>query len=232
MPFLPSRYAHLQAQIQNALERYHRPADSVTLLGVTKSQPANVILQAANAGLIHTAENYVQEALPKISALASQALIWHFIGTIQTNKIKAIAHHFSWVHTLCRLKEAEQFAQLRLQHNAPSLNVLIQVKLDTTTSRSGIPPKEVPALVEAVRHLPGIKLRGLMALPPISQDFQQQRQQFRRVFQLFQNLKQQYNLPLDTLSMGMSHDFIAAIAEGSTMLRIGTALFGQRNTHP
>ncbi len=220
------------SNLQSVLQRirtlevaYQRAPQSVALLAVTKTQPLSLIEALFDAGQHDFGENYLQEALPKISALAHKQLIWHFIGPIQSKKAALIAQHFSWVHTLSRIKEAELLAAHRPASLGP-LNICIQVKLDDNPNRAGASPEEVPALVSAIKQLASLRLRGLMTLPPYSENFEEQ----RRYFNLLKNLLRHINdEALDTLSMGMSADLEAAIAEGATIVRLGTALFGQRS---
>jgi pyridoxal phosphate enzyme (YggS family) len=195
-------------------------------LAASKRQPASAILEAASAGQRDFGENVVQEGVSKINDVARDDLVWHFIGHLQANKTKAVAEHFAWVHTVDRLRIAERLSNQR-PYYAESLNICIQVNVDAEISKSGIAPADLPELVHAVTELPRLKLRGLMCLPARREDFEEQRQPFAALRRLLQALRQQ-GLELDTLSMGMSNDFAAAIHEGSTIVRIGTALFGPR----
>lgn len=219
-----------QQRITTAEQRYGRPAGSVALLAVSKTHPISSLNALFTAGQIHFGENYLQEALQKMSALPQKSIVWHFIGAIQSKKIQDIAKNFSWVHTISRLSDAALLSRFR-PLDLPPLQICIQVKLDDNPAKSGVPPEEVPALVHAIHALPHLTLRGLMALPPLCEDFEQQRYYFKIIKTLFDNL--QTKIPsLDTLSMGMSQDLEAAIAEGATMVRIGTGIFGPREvTH-
>lgn len=222
--------ANLQAihqEIIAARQRFARTSSAVELLAVSKTQPVSAILQALQAGQTDFGENYVQEALSKIAALTHEKITWHFIGALQTNKLKAVAQHFSWVHSLAELKHAERLSAYR-PATLPALNVCIQVNIDGEATKSGITPADLPALAAAIANLPRLKLRGLMALPKPQQSFAAQRAAFSRVRAAWQALREQ-GLALDTLSMGMSNDYIAAIAEGATIIRLGTAIFGERN---
>lgn len=203
-----------------------RPAENITLLAVSKTFPAAAVREAYDAGQRRFGESYVQEALDKIAALHDLPLEWHFIGPIQSNKTRAIAEKFSWVHGVDRLKIAERLSAQRPQ-SMPPLNVCIQVNVSGEHSKSGIAPGEVPALAQAVMKLPQLKLRGLMAIPAPAEDLAAQRLPFAQLCKLLQQLNAQ-GLQLDTLSMGMSHDLEAAILEGATIVRVGSAIFGTR----
>jgi PLP dependent protein len=216
----------VRARMDKAASRCGRSARSVTLLAVAKGQPAQMIAAAAAAGVEEFGESYLTEALEKIAALQDQRLTWHFIGRLQANKTRAIAEHFAWVHALDRLKIAERLAAQR-PPGQPPLNVCLQVNLAGEASKGGVPPRELPPLAAAVAALPGLRLRGLMCLPPQESDPQRQ----RRWFAQLRGLKEALNTggaQLDTLSMGMSDDFEAAIEEGATIVRLGTVLFGPR----
>jgi len=201
--------------------------DAVSLLAVSKTHSCALIRQAFEAGQRCFGENYVQEALDKISALADLPVEWHFIGPIQSNKTRPIAEHFDWVHGVDRLKIAQRLNEARPLELAP-LNVCIQVNVSGEASKSGCAPEELAGLAQAVAAMPRLKLRGLMAIPEPTADIALQHQRFRMLAQLMGELNRQ-GLALDTLSMGMSDDYPAAIAEGSTMIRIGTAIFGKRS---
>jgi len=208
-----------------------RDPDSVTLIGVAKSQPIERIVAAVAAGLADLGENYAQEAEAHRAALAGRgpggpAPAWHFIGALQSNKTRPVALHFDWVHTVDRLRIAERLSAQRPAALAP-LAVCIQVRLGDEATKSGVAPAELPALAAAVARLPRLSLRGLMALPPEESDPARQRRWFRELRLLLESLNRT-GLRLDALSMGMSGDFEAAIAEGATHIRIGTALFGRR----
>lgn len=198
----------------------------VCLLAVSKTQSADAIREAAAQGLRHFGENYLQEALGKQAQLADLPLTWHFIGPIQSNKTRAIAEHFAWVHSVDRLKIAQRLSEQR-PLSLPPLNLCIQVNVSGEASKSGCAPEEVPHLVNEVAQLPHVKLRGLMAIPAPTEDPLQQRAAFARVRALFEALAP--SECWDTLSMGMSQDLEAAVAEGATWVRVGTALFGARH---
>ncbi len=220
----------LKQRIHELEQEYQRPAHSVTLIAVSKNQSIETIRAAIQAGQRDFAENYVQEALDKIRSLSEYNVQWHFIGSLQSNKAKVIAEHFSWVQSLESLSMAERLNCLRPTGLAP-LNVCIQVKLSQEISKSGVHWDQLEALAQAVSALPHIRLRGLMGMLQAGLGFDQQRALFRQLYQAQEHLKSS-GLSLDTLSMGMSDDFTAAVAEGSTMLRIGTALFGPRESAP
>lgn len=198
----------------------------VTLLAVSKNFPADTVRSAYHAGQHRYAENYLQEALDKMSALQDLPLEWHFIGPIQSNKTRAIAENFPWVHSVDRLKVAERLSAQRPDH-LPPLQVCMQVNISDEDSKSGVSLTEAAILAAQIADLPKLELRGLMAVPAPSEDMDTQRHAFSALRELLQRLNQQ-GLQLDTLSMGMSHDFPAAIMEGATMIRIGTAIFGNR----
>ncbi|MEQ9563368.1 MAG: YggS family pyridoxal phosphate-dependent enzyme [Woeseiaceae bacterium] len=204
-----------------------RPASDVRLLAASKRQPVSAVLEAAQAGQRDFGENIVQEGIEKMTAASRDDLVWHFIGHLQSNKTRAVAEHFSWVHTVDRLKIAERLSEQR-PGQLPPLSVCIQVNIDNEESKGGTSAEELPELAAAVAGLPNIRLRGLMCLPAIRRDFESQREPFARLRRLKDSLNDT-GLDLDTLSMGMSADFAAAIHEGATMVRIGSALFGERN---
>lgn len=207
-------------------QRYQRPEGSVTLLAVSKKQPIEAIRAAYAAGIRDFGENYLQEAESKIQALADLDLCWHFIGPIQSNKTRPIAELFHWVHSVDRLKVARRLSEQRTD-SLPPLNVCVQVNLSDEDSKSGVAMAEVEELCEQISRLDRLALRGLMAIPAPEHDFERQRAVFHALASLFQHLSKRFPR-FDTLSMGMSGDYEAAIAEGSTMVRIGTALFGER----
>jgi PLP dependent protein len=220
----------VRQRIAAAETRFNRSRDSVVLLAVSKTRTPAAILAVARQSQRRFAENYLQEALPKIEALAREALEWHFIGTLQSNKTEAIARHFDWVHTLDRAKIATRLNDQR-PSSLPPLNVLVQVNIDEESTKSGVSLDQLPALIEVVMQYPQLRLRGLMALPAPRTDFEQQRMPFRRLAKAWAQLRDR-GIALDTLSMGTSEDFEAAIAEGATLLRIGTAIFGPREALP
>jgi len=207
-----------------------RSADSVTLLAISKGQPAELIRAAAAAGVTAIGESYLAEALGKMQALGDLPLAWHFVGRLQANKTRQVAEAFAWVHSLDRLKIAERLAAQRPPH-APALNVCIQVNLAGEASKGGVPAADAAGLAAAVAALPRLALRGLMCIPPEETDPGRQRAWFARLRTLRDSLNAG-GLRLDTLSMGMSGDFEAAIQEGATLVRIGTALFGPRSSLP
>ncbi|MFZ6756900.1 YggS family pyridoxal phosphate-dependent enzyme [Undibacterium sp. Ji50W] len=219
--------AHIHAY---ALESGREPSQ-VELLAVSKTFGAEAVLQAAAAGQRRFGENYLQEALDKIQAVQAMApqwpLEWHFIGPIQSNKTRPIAEHFAWVHSVDREKIARRLSEQRPDH-LPALNICLQVNISGEESKSGVLPAEALDLAQQIAGLPRLSLRGLMAVPEASDDQQQQRLAFRQLKELSQSI-QAAGIALDTLSMGMSSDLHAAIAEGSTMVRVGTAIFGSRN---
>lgn len=217
----------VKRRIIGACSAAGRDPASVTLLAVSKTFPAAALREAHAAGQQCFGENYVQEALAKQAALADLGLEWHFIGPLQSNKSRLVAEHFDWVHTIDRLKIAERLSAQR-PANLPPLNVCVQVNVSGEASKSGCRPDETAALCRAVATLPGLRLRGLMTIPEPTDDPQAQRLPFRQLRDLHEQLRAD-GLPLDTLSMGMSHDLEAAIAEGATLVRIGTAIFGERN---
>ncbi len=224
---LADKYDSVRRQILSACRDSQRAPESVQLLAVSKTRGADEIRQLHACGQTAFGENYLQEALDKIAALQELPLEWHFIGPIQSNKTRAIAEQFDWVHSVDRLKIARRLSEQRPGERSP-LNLCLQVNISGEASKSGCTPDELPELARAVAALPGLRLRGLMAIPEAETDPTRQRATFARVRELLTAL--QTELPqLDTLSMGMSGDLDAAIAEGSTMVRVGTALFGPRH---
>ncbi|KAF6693512.1 YggS family pyridoxal phosphate-dependent enzyme [Pseudomonas sp. EKM23D] len=211
-------------RIRAAAEAVQRDPDSVHLLAVSKTKPAQAVREAYAAGLRDFGENYLQEALSKQVELTDLPLSWHFIGPIQSNKTRAIAEHFAWVHSVDRLKIAQRLSEQR-PAELPPLNICIQVNVSGEASKSGCTPADLPALANAISALPRLTLRGLMAIPEPTDDRAAQDAAFATV----RDLQASLNLPLDTLSMGMSHDLESAIAQGATWVRIGTALFGARD---
>jgi len=213
-------------RIATACAAAGKPASAVRLVAVSKTFPAETVRAAAAAGQRDFGENYVQEALAKMQALADLPLAWHFIGPIQSNKTRAIAQAFQWVHSVDREKIAARLSEARPAH-LPPLNVCIEVNVSGEASKSGVAPDALAALARRVAALPRLALRGLMAIPEPTPDPAQQRRSFRVVRELKDALVRE-GLPLDTLSMGMSADLEAAIAEGATTVRVGTAIFGER----
>ncbi|MGM0633616.1 MAG: YggS family pyridoxal phosphate-dependent enzyme [Pseudomonadota bacterium] len=219
----------------DALEaRYGRPAGSVQLLAVSKTHGPERVRQAHSAGLRAFGENYVREALDKMAALNEPAdgapaltdITWHFIGPLQSNKTREVAAHFAWVHSVDRLKIARRLGEQR-PDDLPPLNVCVQVNISGEASKSGVAPAETEALCEAVAGVPGLVLRGLMAIPAPSADLAAQRAVYRPLAEQFQSLRARHQ-SMDTLSIGMSGDLEAAIAEGATLVRVGTGIFGRR----
>jgi pyridoxal phosphate enzyme (YggS family) len=221
-----ARIYEVRERIAQACANAGRRADSVRLVAVTKTFPATAVRDAAAAGQRDFGENYVQEAVEKIAATRDLALTWHFIGPIQSNKTRAIAENFDWVHTIEREKIARRLSEQRPAGRAP-LDVCIEVNVSGEATKSGVAPADVPALAHSVSTLPGLKLRGLMAIPEPTDDMGQQRRRFAELGAIRARLARE-GLELDTLSMGMSGDLEAAVAEGATMVRIGTAIFGER----
>ncbi|MCC6074415.1 YggS family pyridoxal phosphate-dependent enzyme [Pseudomonas sp. GCM10022188] len=227
MSTIPDNIAKVRARIREAAHACGRSAEGVQLLAVSKTKPATALREACACGQRDFGENYLQEALAKQAELADLDLVWHFIGPIQSNKTKPLAEHFAWVHSVDRLKIAERLSAQRPAH-LPPLNICLQVNVSGEASKSGCTPAELPALAAAVAALPNLRLRGLMAIPEPTPDQGAQRAAFARLRELRDSLPP----PLDTLSMGMSDDLEAAIAEGATWVRIGSALFGARDYSP
>jgi pyridoxal phosphate enzyme (YggS family) len=217
---------HVRSRILSAALAAGRDPAGVTLVAVTKRKTAESIRLAATAGVTNFGENYLQEALPKMQQLADLALTWHFIGGIQSNKTRDIAQRFDWVHGVDRIHVARRLADQRPFHANP-LNVCLQVELVPEPTKNGVDPAELRSLAHAVAELPRLNLRGLMCVPPPQPDVQSERAVFARLRGLLQELNAG-GLKLDTLSMGMSGDFESAVAEGATLVRIGTAIFGSR----
>ena len=224
--FSPDRLRDVLARIRAAAERAGRDPRSVRLLAVSKQQPAAAVAAAAAAGQLEFGENYVQEGVAKIAALGDAALTWHFIGQLQSNKTREVAEHFAWVHTVDRERIAARLDAQR-PHYAGPLEVLLQVRLGDEPGKGGIAPSDAPRLAEVVAGLPRLRLRGLMCLPPPARDEAAQREPFRRLREILEELNRRGH-GLDTLSMGMSADLEAAVLEGSTIVRVGTAIFGPR----
>ena len=218
--------AQVHAQIQAACQAAGRPEASVRLLAVSKTWGADAVRQAHAAGQTAFGENYIQEAVDKIPALRDLHLEWHCIGPIQSNKTRLVAEHFDWVHSIDRLKIAQRLSEQR-PASLPPLQVCIQVNVDGGETKSGVSPEDLPELAHAVAAFPNLRLRGLMTIPEPAESPEAARAVHRQARQLLEALKGQ-GLALDTLSMGMSADMEAAILEGSTMVRVGTAIFGKR----
>ncbi|HET9975853.1 MAG TPA: YggS family pyridoxal phosphate-dependent enzyme [Burkholderiaceae bacterium] len=228
MASIEAKLQQVRQRIVGACAASARPVQSVTLLAVSKAFPAAAVREAFAAGQRAFGENYVQEALAKMADLADLrgAIEWHLIGPLQSNKTREVALSFDWVHTVDRLKIAERLSAQRPVGLSP-LNLCIQVNVSGEARKSGVAPTELAALAHAVAALPGIALRGLMSIPEPTDDVAVQRASHRRLRALFDMMCAD-GLALDTLSMGMSADLEAAIAEGSTLVRVGTAIFGQR----
>ena len=224
--------ANLQAvlaRIDSAAQQYGRDPQDISLLAVSKMWPAACVRDAASAGQCAFGENYVQEGVDKIAELADLriGLVWHFIGPLQSNKTRPVAEAFDWVHSIDRLKIAERLSEQRPAH-LPPLSVCLQVNVSGEATKSGVELHEAAALAKQIAVLPRLQLRGVMAIPAPADDFSAQRAPFGRLRALYDELRAG-GLALDTLSMGMSHDLEAAIAEGATLVRVGTAIFGERS---
>ena len=228
MTTLAQRLKTVQTQITDSAKACQRNPADILLLAVSKTQTIEAVKTVAEAGQVRFGENYLQDALPKIHSLSDAGfnLEWHYIGPIQSNKTRAIAENFQWVHSVDRLKIAQRLSQHR-PPNLPPLKICIQVNIGNEPQKAGVCTEELNALAHAIIPLPQLELHGLMAIPPASSTTQQQHTAFASLRQLFENLPQTGTL--DTLSMGMSNDLDAAIAEGATMVRVGTAIFGARN---
>jgi pyridoxal phosphate enzyme (YggS family) len=226
MQNIESNINQTRGEIDEAADRHHRHSSDIALLAVSKKKPSTDIREAYRCGQRDFGENYLQEAQQKIQDLADLDICWHFIGAIQSNKTRVIAEHFDWVHCVDRLKIAQRLSEQR-PDALPPLNICIQVNVDLEESKAGIPLEQIPALSQQIALLPNIRLRGLMSIPARGGDFESQRKPFAKLRQAFEQM-QNSAIACDTLSMGMSHDIEAAIAEGSTLVRIGTAIFGER----
>ncbi|OQW74278.1 MAG: YggS family pyridoxal phosphate enzyme [Proteobacteria bacterium ST_bin11] len=224
MNSIDERFAKVREQLRQAEIDAQRPRNSVQLLAVSKTKPAADIAAAYRLGQRHFGENYLQEALKKQQELAAFNISWHFIGPIQSNKTKPIAQQFAWVHSVDRLKIAERLSEQRPDY-LPPLNICLQVNISDEGSKSGIELADLPGLIEQVGKLPNLRLRGVMAIPEPQQDYHAQCLPYRRLYQAARQIDRG---DLDTFSFGMSGDLQAAVAEGSTLVRIGTALFGER----
>lgn len=227
MNAVSERLERLRARIAAAAEAAGRDPRSICLIGVSKLQPVAAIAEALDAGLEDVGENFVQEALQKMDVLRGRTATWHFIGALQSNKARDVAQCFDWVHSVDRVKIARRLAAQRRDPAVP-LNVCIQVRLGEEATKSGVPEHELDALAREISILPGLTLKGLMCVPPPETERRRQRRWFRRLRELREGLADQGHA-LDTLSMGMSADLEAAIAEGATHVRVGTALFGPRH---
>ncbi len=227
MTTISEKLQAVRARLAAACAAAQRPADEVTLLAVSKTFGADAVREAAGAGQRAFGENYIQEAVEKIALLEHLDLEWHCIGPIQSNKTRLVATHFQWVHTVDRLKIAQRLSEQRPE-GLPPLNVCIQVNIDGGPTKAGVAPSEALSLAREIAALPRLALRGLMTIPEPAEDFAAQKAIHLRTRALFDELRVA-GLPLDTLSMGMSGDLEAAVAAGSTMVRVGTAIFGGRS---
>jgi len=225
--FSPERLAAVLARIDAAARRAGRDPADVRLLAVSKQQPGAAVAAAADAGQREFGENYVREGVAKVEALRDRGLTWHFIGQLQANKSREVAEHFQWVHTVDRERIATRLDAQR-PHYAGPLDVLLQVRLGDEPGKGGVEPGDLPRLAEFVAGLPRLRLRGLMCIPPPADDEAAQRRPFARLRDLLGDLNRRGH-SLDTLSMGMSGDLEAAVLEGATLVRIGTAVFGPRD---
>lgn len=229
MSHIAENLQEVHARIERAAKAAQRSTDAVRLLAVSKTFPADDIRTAFAAGQRAFGENYVQEAVAKIEALADlrSEIEWHFIGPLQSNKTRPVAEHFDWVHSIDRLKIAQRLSEQR-PDTLPPLNVCLQVNVSGEASKSGVAPEDAPALAREIAGLPKLRLRGLMSIPEPAADSAAQREPHRTLRELYETLRAQ-GVALDTLSMGMSGDLEAAVLEGATMVRIGTAIFGKRD---
>lgn len=237
MNTISERLSATKKRIESACAHYpraHRVPESITLLAVSKTKPVEDILAAVAAGQRDFGENYLQEAVEKIRTLADKNLIWHYIGAIQSNKTKPIAEHFAWVHGVAELKHAKRLSNQR-PIALPKLNICLQVNIDDEANKSGIAPDidVLMTMVKEIKELCNVNLRGLMVIPNADNDNVQVRTAFQRTRKLFEQIQASGDVgdEFDTLSMGMSGDLDIAIAEGSTIVRVGTAIFGKRDYH-
>lgn len=228
--FLANRWRAVNDRLRRAQAQYGRAPGSVAVVAASKSQPVDSIRQLAGLGQRRFGENYLQEACPKMDACADLKLEWHYIGALQSNKAAQVARRFDWVHTVASLPVAQRLCAAR-PTDRPPLNVCLQVNIDGQPSKAGIAPAAAADLAQAVATLPGLCLRGLMTLPAPAAAFAAQRRPLRALRELLESLCRQ-GVTLDTLSMGMSDDLEAAVAEGATFVRVGTALFGPRQAAP
>jgi len=223
---IASNLQNINSQIRAAEKSAQRPHDSVLLLAVSKSKPIEAIIEAYQAGQRHFGENYLQEAVTKQQQLGAFAITWHFIGPIQSNKTRLIAEHFDWVHSVDSLKIARRLSEQR-PPQLPDLNICLQINISNENSKSGIFLQDLPDLCQQILQLPRLNLRGVMAIPAPETNFDQQRLPYKTICDAIEKLN--LNSVIDTFSFGMSGDLVAAITEGSTIVRIGTALFGARD---
>jgi len=221
-------FRKIQDLLAQAAADAGRSREEIRLLAVSKEKPVEYVLEAASAGQRDFGENFVQEGLKKMDEAGRDDLIWHFIGHLQANKTKPVAERFHWVHTVDRLKIAERLSRQRPVY-ANDLNICIQVNIDEEAAKGGVPATEVPQLAQAVSELRGLRLRGLMCIPAVRHGFEEQRKPFAKMRMLSESLRES-GINTDTLSMGMTADYAAAIHEGATIVRIGTALFGARDS--
>lgn len=217
----------IRQQIQDAEQKHNREPNSVLLLAVSKQQSAETIEKAYQCGITDFGENYLQEAETKIKQLAHLNIKWHFIGSIQSNKTKSIANHFDWVHSINRVNVAKRLNDYRPLNLAP-LNVCLHINIVDEDNKAGVKSEEAAELVQAISQLPHLQLRGLMTILPLDITAEEQYTSFLALNKLLYHLNKQFNLKMDTLSMGMSNDMIPAIEAGSTIVRIGRAIFGER----
>ena len=227
MTTISDNLQQVRARVGQACQKAGRPIGSVTLLAVSKTYGPDAVRQAHAAGQLAFGENYIQEAVEKIQALRDLPLQWHCIGPVQSNKTRLVAENFDWIHSVDRIKIAQRLSEQRPDGRAP-LNVCIQVNVDGGSNKAGVAPAEALALARAVAALPRLALRGVMTIPEPAPDFETACEVHRQTRSLFDALLEQ-GLPLDTLSMGMSADLEAAVMSGSTMVRVGTAIFGTRS---
>lgn len=224
---ITAKLSQIRNDISSAEKEFHRNDGSVSLLAVSKTRSVDEIMTAFNGGQRHFGENYCQEAAEKIDLIKETDIIWHFIGPVQSNKTKFIASHFDWVHTVDRVKIARRLDEARPE-NVPALNICVQINISGEASKSGISLDEAEDFIKELEQFKRLKVRGLMSLPAPTDDFEEQRAAFSTLNAKLLDLNQ--NRPeLDTLSIGTSQDMLAAIAEGATIVRIGTAIFGPRN---
>ena len=226
MPRIADNIRQILERLHEFEHRYNRPENAVTLLAVSKKQPSSAVREAYEAGIRHFGENYLQEALDKMQDLDDLDIVWHFIGPIQSNKTRPIAADFDWVHSIDRVKIAERLSNQRAE-DLPPLQVCLQFNVSGEASKSGFEHGELHAAAEAVSALPRVKLRGLMAIPAPASELASQRAAFAEVREAYDALNSA-GFELDTLSMGMTNDLEAAVLEGATIVRIGTAVFGPR----
>ena len=226
MPSIADNLSNVRQQLDQAAQQAGRDSAEVTLLAVSKTRSADELTAAYQQGQRHFGENYLQESLEKIQALVDLDICWHFIGPLQSNKTRAVAENFAWMHTVDRLKIAQRLSEQRPE-DMPPLNICLQVNISRESSKSGCLSEELPALAAAVSQLSGVCVRGLMAIPKATDNSHEQQQAFAEMQDLFKQLQAEYPT-WDTLSMGMSGDMSEAVAEGATIVRIGTAIFGPR----